>query len=83
MTLRSSRRRAMQAALATAAVAALPRSRTAARQATPASSDVAGALTPAAASPQVRKNAKTLSAAERQAFVNAVLALKQKVRRHG
>src|SRR5690242_2062501 len=36
MRLRASRRRVMQAALATAAAAALPRSRTAARQATPA-----------------------------------------------
>src|SRR4029450_1187567 len=36
MTFRSSRRHAMQAALATAAVATLPRSRAAAQQATPA-----------------------------------------------
>ena len=33
-----------------------------AQVATPASSDVAGALTPAAGTPQVRKNARTLSA---------------------
>ena len=77
MTLYFSRRAAVQMALAIA-VATLPHSRTAAQHATPAASDVAGALTPAAGTPQVRKNAKTLSAAERQAFVNAVLALKRK-----
>ena len=39
MTLRYSRRRAMQAAMATAAVAAIPRSTTSAQQATPTVAD--------------------------------------------
>lgn len=48
----------------------------AAQSATPATAPAMG--TPAAGRLTVRKNAKKLSAAEKQAFVDAVLALKQK-----
>src|SRR3954470_6643880 len=78
---RSPRRRLLGAAAGGPLAAVLARGAqhpATAQESTPAAGHGAPAGTPTAGSLQIRKNGNALSAGEREAFVNAILAIKKK-----